>query len=375
MEDKKKVRENIVNFLSQLKKFGISTISYKEKKIENKLEKLGSWEFIVPRGMELEITNNCNFHCKHCYNHSGEGENLLELSKEETASFFKEIFELGTRTLEITGGEPSTHHSFNDILEEAMSYDFEIIGILSNGSNFSETTFEILKKNKEKVMVQIDLHGSSHKYMEWFTGHTQSYQLAMKTIERLTNLGIVVRIACSVTPQNVTQMKEIATIGYNLGAAAVAFGPIAPIGRAKDRNDLILSYNEKAYNTFISNMEELIKKYGSSFINVIDAQAQASTNCGVGSTGLVIASNLDVRLCQMSDVIIGNIKSYNGSIKNLLRNNAKVLEKISQTPAPNFDICRECEDFWFCSSCMARGFIKAKERGENCKWIQQIKTL
>jgi len=122
-------------------------------------------------------------------------------------------------------------------------------------------------------------------------------------------------------------------------------------------------------------MEELIKKYGSSFINVIDAQAQASTNCGVGSTGLVIASNLDVRLCQMSDVIIGNIKSYNGSIKNLLRNNAKVLEKISQTPAPNFDICRECEDFWFCSSCMARGFIKAKERGENCKWIQQIKTL
>lgn len=82
LEDKKKVRENIVNFLSQLKKFGISTISYKEKKIENKLEKLGSWEFIVPREMELEITNNCNFHCKHCYNHSGERENLLELSKE-----------------------------------------------------------------------------------------------------------------------------------------------------------------------------------------------------------------------------------------------------------------------------------------------------
>ncbi len=188
--------------------------------------------------MELEITNNCNFYCKHCYNHSGEGENLLELSKEETASFFEEIFELGTRILEITRGEPSTHHSFNYILEEAMSYDFEIIGILSNGSNFSETTFEILKKNKEKVMVQIDLHGNSHEYMEWFTGHTQSYQLAMKTIERLTDLGIIVRIACSVTPQNVTQIEEIATIGYNLGADAVAFGPIAPIGRAKDRKDL-----------------------------------------------------------------------------------------------------------------------------------------
>ncbi|MFA7203599.1 MAG: hypothetical protein WC188_07850 [Candidatus Caldatribacteriota bacterium] len=46
-----------------------------------------------------------------------------------------------------------------------MSYDFEIIGILSNGSNFSETTFEILKKNKDKVMVQIDLHGSSFVYI------------------------------------------------------------------------------------------------------------------------------------------------------------------------------------------------------------------
>ncbi|MFA7203604.1 MAG: hypothetical protein WC188_07875 [Candidatus Caldatribacteriota bacterium] len=137
----------------------------------------------------------------------------------------------------------------------------------------------------------------------------------MKTIERLTDLGIIVRIACSVTPQNVTQMEEIANIGYNLGAVAVAFGPIAPIGRAKGRKDLILSYNGKAYNTFLSNMEELLKKYGSSFINVIDAQAQVSTNCGVGSKGLVIAPNLDVRLCQMFDVIIGNIKSYNGSIK------------------------------------------------------------
>ncbi|MGY4687532.1 radical SAM/SPASM domain-containing protein [Petrotoga sp. DB-2] len=374
-DSEERVKENIFNFLNQLRSYGLSTISYEKKDaiIDDKLEKLGSWNYVVPRGMVVEITSKCNFRCKHCYNKSGEGEHLTDIDKEDAFSLIDQMFALGTRTLEITGGEPSIHPYFNEIIEKALNEDFELIGILSNGSNFTEKTFDVLSRNKDKAVAQVDLHGSTPKYVNWFTGHKNAYELALNTIKKLVNIGIPVRLACSVTPGNVNQVEEVANIAYKIGVTAVAFGPVTPVGRAKDNDDLILSYNEDAFNAFVNTLNKLKNKFGPSFIAVLDEATSHDINCGIGSTGLVVSSKLDVRLCQMGDIIIGNLKDYKNNLKDFLINKTKLLENISKTPAPREDICGDCEDLWFCSRCIARGFIKAREKGENCRWYQKTK--
>ena len=42
-------------------------------------------------------------------------------------------------------------------------------------------------------------------------------------------------------------MFDVAKIAKNLGAVSVAFGPIAPLGRAHEDKDIILSLNPNAF--------------------------------------------------------------------------------------------------------------------------------
>ncbi|MEF3245652.1 MAG: hypothetical protein K6343_06730 [Caldisericaceae bacterium] len=66
------------------------------------------------------------------------------------------------------------------------------------------------------------------------------------------------------------------------------------------------------------------------------------------------------------------MEKYGKSLKSFLVDNSDMLESISRTPAPNKEICRECENLWFCGKCLTRGIIKAKEEGEKCVWKKLI---
>ena len=51
----------------------------------------------------IEITSNCNFFCKHCYN--GERQNK-ELSCDDVNKIFIKLKKMGINNIQITGGEP-----------------------------------------------------------------------------------------------------------------------------------------------------------------------------------------------------------------------------------------------------------------------------
>lgn len=73
----------------------------------------------------------------------------------------------------------------------------------------------------------------------------------------------------------------------------------------------------------------------------------------------------------MSGAVIGNLEKYGKLLESFLRDNSDLLESLSRTPAPNKQICGECENLWFCYKCITRGIMKAKEKGE-CIWKKLI---
>jgi radical SAM protein with 4Fe4S-binding SPASM domain len=293
------------------------------------------------------------------------------MKMEDAFSLLNEADKLGVKVIELTGGEPTIHNDFKKILEKAFSLDFELVGILSNGTNFSEDIYSIISKNKNRAVVQVDLHGSSKEYMGWFTGNSKSYDLVVESISRLAKLGVPTRVACNVTPQNVDQMLEIANLAYKLGAASVAFSPIVPIGRAQSTPEIILNFHKSANIKFVKNMNIILKKYGKGFVSVIDSSENTYPNCGAGSKIIVISPDLGVKICQMSPVI-DNLGRYGNSLGSFLASNSKLIESISKIPAPNKEICGKCDNLWFCGSCITRGIIKAKEEGGKCIWKKII---
>ncbi|ACM23441.1 hypothetical protein ACMTAS_1352 [Thermotoga neapolitana DSM 4359] len=255
------------------------------------------------------------------------------------------------------------------MLEEIFKHNLELVGILSNGSGFSAEVLKLIEENKERVAFQIDLHSIYPEYYEWFTGNRYAYEKAVDTISKVTDTGVPVRIACNVTPKNVDHMFEIAETAHKLGATSIAFGPIAPLGRAKVNKNLILSMD--SFKKFVSNMNKLINVYGKDFITTLESRPNA-INCGAGWNSLTISPNFDVKICQMASVYIENLRRYGYSYRNFLIENSDLLQTISETPAPNDKICKNCNDLWFCHGCITRGMQKASEKGERCLWRKEI---
>ena len=53
----------------------------------------------------IDITNLCNFRCRHCFNDSGEHSREEELTDKEILALIEEICEFDTEAVCICGGE------------------------------------------------------------------------------------------------------------------------------------------------------------------------------------------------------------------------------------------------------------------------------
>jgi len=92
----------------------------------------------------LQISTECNQECIFCSVPAEPKETLnIELLKKR----IKELKDLGTNDLFITGGEPTIYPLLFELLDYAKKFEFKEITIQSNGSNLTKN---ILKKKKAK---------------------------------------------------------------------------------------------------------------------------------------------------------------------------------------------------------------------------------
>lgn len=75
------------------------------------------------RNAIIEITNKCNWKCKHCYL---EGREESILPTEKIYDIFIQLRKLGVYQLTLTGGEIFTRKDIFDIIEKARSMGFKL---------------------------------------------------------------------------------------------------------------------------------------------------------------------------------------------------------------------------------------------------------
>lgn len=107
----------------------------------------------------IEITNKCNLNCRTCYNRSGLNSKRKEISKNQLEDIIKLFSQYGLERLLLSGGEPTLHTEFDEILDLVDKYPEISFGIVTNGTNHNPKLIEILN-NKENFTLQISLDGS-----------------------------------------------------------------------------------------------------------------------------------------------------------------------------------------------------------------------
>lgn len=144
----------------------------------------------------IELTQNCNFNCKHCYCASKHSKNL---DLESYKLIIDKIYSTGCLFLNLTGGEIFTHKNFIDIYCYAKEKGF-IIDLLTNISLLSEEHIRLFLKYPPNN-IAITIYGTNQDEYERFTGDKNNYYRVINALNLLkkNNIHFVLRTVASKT--------------------------------------------------------------------------------------------------------------------------------------------------------------------------------
>lgn len=369
-EKKDVVEENLKDFFNIF----INVYGYKIHQSECKQKKpvrvIGKASY-YPKAASVEITECCNLNCLHCYGSFGDHKNHT-MSLADVKKILKDLSDVGVRTLELTGGDISTHPNLKEIILYALKLDFEQIDLLSNGVILKEDILDIAVQNSQKIVVQIDLHSLDDDYLFWFTQRKDTLTTIKNKIEYLSNHGVRMRVATIFTKKNLHELCNIAE-WVSKRNVSWGVGVVERLGRALN-SDSDLYLNAKDWEIFQSELEVQNKKYPG-MISIIDYQPNEN-NCGAMTTHVVINPYGQIKLCTMDDGSyfknsLGNCLDNN--IRSYYDKNIDFIRALTfyQLPDVQEAECEKCSEFYACGHCMLRHFINIKERSYRCKWYKE----
>ncbi len=196
-----------------------------------------------PKVMSLDITNKCNFRCKHCFNSSGDQSVYCfedELGDSEVLGFSEELCKLGLSQICICGGEPTLRIELVYKVVEMLKKNNIDVNMVSNGYLITQEMAKKLKMTGiNSVQISVDGLGEIHDVFRNMAG---SYQHAISAIEYLVDAGIEVMVSCCPNQYNYLTLLMYFEYIYSLGVKKVRLMPFLPLGRGETiGKDIMLS--------------------------------------------------------------------------------------------------------------------------------------
>lgn len=291
-------------------------------------------------------------------------------------SLLRDLDNIGVFVIELTGGDCLVHPQFKEILKFALSLGFLRINILTNGIALTDEIKRIITENSKRVFLQIDLHSMNDEYLFWFTGVKNTLDIIKENIMELAKNEVSMRIATIVTKRNLNELEKIADWVHALGIEMYAPSPVVKLGRANYSDpDILLSDEE--YMQMFDAIAKINKKH-EGLIKVLDSDKfRQGPNCGCVSSHVTIDASGEIKICTMDTREFvkgrwGNV--FEKNISDIYDEKQDEIIRFSQIVAPDgmSEECRDCDKRGFCTSCLMRGFVASREKGEQCKWYRDI---
>jgi len=183
------------------------------------------WASPTPQVVGVEITGRCQLRCRHCFNHSGP-ENAHELPLALVVELLDEMVSWGVSDLRVSGGEPTLHADFWEIVDAAVARGIRL-SLNSNGL-YTPRMLERLCVAPIALFL-ISLDGDAHQH-EQIRG-PGTFARTVEAIGRLRAAGQAVVISFHVSRDNREDLDALAALAARIGAE-LKVSPIRAIGRA-----------------------------------------------------------------------------------------------------------------------------------------------
>lgn len=141
----------------------------------------------------IEITQQCNLRCIHCYNESS-AKTSVSMSMEEYKSVIDQVADLGIKRIQLIGGEPLIVG--NESLKEMLLYardKFEAIEVFTNGTLLTEDLASFFAE--QSIQVAISVYSYDEDNHDHVTDIKGSHKRTIRCLELLKKHKVRYRTA------------------------------------------------------------------------------------------------------------------------------------------------------------------------------------
>ncbi len=325
-----------------------------------------SFELDLPEGVPvlrsfyLYLSDSCNLRCRHCWitptyvNGKPTPGEVVDVERLKKAVF--EGKTLGLSGAKFTGGEPMLHPEFKKIAAMLTEEDLNLV-LETNGTLIDQVMAEFIKYNTNINFISISLDSAREDHHDAFRGSKGAFRAALNGLRHLVDAGYKnVQIIMSPHRKNVNEVKELAQLAEEKGAASVKLNPVTNNGRGMQMHE----NNETLGIEEVLELNELVRGELKQVVKIpiilnvppsvkplseITGSGGFCGDCGVDHILGILGSG-NVALCgigrTMPEFVYGNIAT--DSIREIWLNHPKVVGlRQALRDFDNYpELCRNC---------------------------------
>jgi radical SAM protein with 4Fe4S-binding SPASM domain len=304
---------------------------------EHLLEAAG--EHAIPFSAVIELTERCNFVCRHCYLPAQRMTDELPLAR--ILRLLEELADAGALNLGLTGGEPLLYPGWPAVVERARELHFAV-HVLTNGSLVDADVASTLAG--AFVAVDVSIYGTKRETFESVTRTPGSFEKVFRGVEHLRAQGARVTLKVPVMSLNAAEADSVLEYPERLGVTCQLFPQIVP-RRDGDVAPLALRLSNAPAQPAVS---------GASLRPLADGERPPSEDerpCAAGARFVAIAHNGDVLPCLLLPFPAGNILER--SFVEIWRS-SPVLAGFRSIRWAALRTCSSCPKLAYCGRCPAQ---------------------
>ena len=285
--------------------------------------------------MWLELTENCNLQCVHCYSSSAPQQIRYNLGIENWKSIIREGAYLGCERLQLTGGEAFTYKGVLDLASFAQNMGFSFVEIFTNAALLTIVKARMIKELG--LHVAVSLYSCDPVVHEQITQIDGSFNKTYIGLKLLREYNIPSRVAIIAMKQNEHTIPETLDFIQELELGGGKVDVIRPIGRGsldlQPTESTMAEWGLITKPIFRINKEEFFKNH---YWN----------SCWAGK--ITVTNSGDILPCIFArNHVVGNV--FDSTLEEIVYNESlKKLWGISKDVIEN---CKDCEYRYACTDC------------------------
>jgi len=299
----------------------------------------------------VEITNNCNLRCKHCYSFFNENKTI---NINDFQNICQQLNLLGVKIITIGGGEPMLLGTKIKNYIKIAKRNFKITRLTTNGTLINDKNVKCLK---DIDFIQVSLDGTQkiHNYIRG----SGTFEKAINGIKLLKYYRIPCSIMMTVSDYNLSLLKEVYKISQTLNVP-FGFERITNMGRGKN----FLSLSKTNTKNLIKRAREL-KIESTDPLYIINDKPRRDYllknkiigGCAAGNMAIVIDADMNLLPCVRLRIPLGNIKTM--KIAEILEK-SKMVKRLKNRNLLKGK-CGKCSYKFICGGCRANAYASSND--------------